>query len=234
MAKVLCYDIDGVLTNESDTKHNDLAGTYIYRSPNLGVKEQIRKAYDSGWTITLYTGRREAQRRITEDWLHSHGFHYHFLFMDKPYYTYFVDDRSRTVEQIEKILATANDSCKSTRIMEPTHPAGRIMYRGLRSLKNQRILMSRNEFENEVKLIMSVESSTDYLLSPYIYSIEALTAFSGAEMGYLIHDTLYHLRPDQKKLHDVLWELIRPATTVEIKLQFPGRDPWACCIKFDD
>ena len=105
MAKVLCYDIDGVLTNENGTQHTDLAGTYIYRSPNLEVREQMRRAYAAGWTITLFTGRREAQRRITEDWLHEHGFHYHYVFFGKPYFTYFVDDRARSVAEIDEIIA---------------------------------------------------------------------------------------------------------------------------------
>lgn len=93
MARVLCFDIDGVLTEEADTNHEDLAGTYVYRRPSKRARELVLRAYDSGWYVVLYTGRREAHRRITEDWLYAHGFHYHALFMGKPYFTYLVDDR---------------------------------------------------------------------------------------------------------------------------------------------
>lgn len=110
MAKVVCLDIDGVLTEEASTNHSDLAGTYIYRRPNLKARSVMVKAYAAGFTVILYTGRREAQRRITEDWLYSHGFHYHYLFMDKPYYNYVLDDRicgvtvDQQIEAFEKIL----------------------------------------------------------------------------------------------------------------------------------
>jgi len=104
MAKVICFDIDGVLTLDSDTDHQDLAGTYATRKVNKRVKDLISKAVASGWTITLFTGRKEGSRRLTENWLYSNGIEYHFLFMDKPYFMYFVDDRSRTIDEIDTII----------------------------------------------------------------------------------------------------------------------------------
>ena len=104
MAKVICFDIDGVLTLDSDTDHQDLSGTYATRKVNNRVKDLISKAVASGWTVTLCTGRKEGSRRLTENWLYANGIEYHFLFMDKPYFMYFVDDRSRTVEEIENIV----------------------------------------------------------------------------------------------------------------------------------
>jgi hydroxymethylpyrimidine pyrophosphatase-like HAD family hydrolase len=86
MARVICFDIDGVLTEDVDTHHDDLPGTYVYRRPSAEAREVMRRAYAQGWTVLLFTGRREAQRRITEDWLGQNGFHWHFLRMDKPYY----------------------------------------------------------------------------------------------------------------------------------------------------
>lgn len=93
MANVICFDIDGVLTEDIDTKQEDLCGTYIYRRPRARARDLILKAMQAGWYVLLFTGRREAQRRITEDWLHAHGFHYHALEMGKPYYSYVIDDR---------------------------------------------------------------------------------------------------------------------------------------------
>lgn len=93
MAKVLCFDIDGVLTEESDTDHRDLAGTYVYRGVRKRALELSLRAYDAGLYVLFFTGRREIHRRITEDWLSSHGFHYHALQMGKPYFTWVIDDR---------------------------------------------------------------------------------------------------------------------------------------------
>ncbi len=105
MAKVICFDIDGTLTEEATTNHEDLAGSYIYRKPNFYARAVVLEAYDAGFTVVLHTGRREAQRRITEDWLHAHGFHYHYLFMDKPYYTWVVDDRSKTLGEVADLIS---------------------------------------------------------------------------------------------------------------------------------
>jgi len=110
MARVICFDIDGFLTVDTSTKHNDLTGSYIYREPRPRAREAMLRAYESGWYVLLFTGRREAQRRITEDWLHANGFHYHALEMGKPYFTYIMDDRilgasvDEQLEAFEKIL----------------------------------------------------------------------------------------------------------------------------------
>ena len=58
MAKVLCFDIDGVLTKDSDTDHQDLSGTYATRVVNERVKALVAKAVERGWTVTLFTGRK--------------------------------------------------------------------------------------------------------------------------------------------------------------------------------
>lgn len=114
MAQVICFDIDGFLTVDTSTRHEDLAGSYIYREPRPRAKEVMLKAYEAGWYVLLFTGRREQQRRITEDWLHAHGFHYHHLQMGKPYFTYILDDRvlGATVDEqldaFERVLNGSN------------------------------------------------------------------------------------------------------------------------------
>ena len=104
MADVLCFDIDGVITLDTDMHYEDIPGSYVYRKINLRVKALITKAIKAGWTVILFTGRQEEQRRLTENWLALNGVHYHFLFMGKPYFTYIVDDRSRSVDQIEQMI----------------------------------------------------------------------------------------------------------------------------------
>lgn len=115
MAKVICFDIDGVLTEDCDNDVEDLTGKYIYRRPRVRARELAYRAYRSGFYVLLYTGRKEAQRRVTEDWLHANGFHYHRLEMGKPYYTWIIDDRvcglsvDRQLEHFEYIVNVAED-----------------------------------------------------------------------------------------------------------------------------
>ena len=74
---------------------------------NKRVKDLIARAVREGWTVTLFTGRKEGSRRLTENWLYANGIEYHYLFMDKPYFKYFVDDRNRSIEEIEEIVDNA-------------------------------------------------------------------------------------------------------------------------------
>lgn len=115
MARVICFDIDGVLTEEDATDHRDLAGSYTYRKPRHRAREICHRAYDSGMYVLLFTGRREAQRRITEDWLHAHGFHYHALAMGKPYFTWIIDDRVLGVTVDQQLDALSEEIDKLER-----------------------------------------------------------------------------------------------------------------------
>lgn len=109
MAKVLAFDLDGVLTVDPNVNHNDLVGSYVYARPNIEAKHLMDFAYENDWTVVIYTGRREEQRRLTENWLYAHGFHYHFLIMGKAYYTYLIDDRARTIGEMKEIISTNKD-----------------------------------------------------------------------------------------------------------------------------
>ena len=101
-AKVLAFDLDGICSNETET--DLLPGSWTCRSPNDRVRQLMYRARNAGYTVVVYTGRGEIYRRITEDWLQINGFPYHFLVMGKAYYTYLVDDRARTVAEVEDIL----------------------------------------------------------------------------------------------------------------------------------
>lgn len=104
MARVLCFDIDGILTVDTACEQSDLAGTWTYRQPNQANMDLVRMAYQQGWYVLLYTGRRESFRGTTEEWLSLHKVPYHHLLMGKPYFTYVVDDRAKTPEEIRRIL----------------------------------------------------------------------------------------------------------------------------------
>jgi len=112
MAQVVCFDLDGVLSLDSKTNHSDLSGTYAGRIPNDKARSLMKKAYMAGYTVIVFTGRREINRRITEDWLALNDFHYHFLLMGKPYYTVFIDDRvagasvDQQLDALDSIIAS--------------------------------------------------------------------------------------------------------------------------------
>lgn len=116
MAKILQLDLDGVLTEDADTRYNDLSGTYTHRKPRRRAIELAAKAMEAGWTVIIYTGRREEQRRLTENWLYERNVRYHFLLMGKPYYTVQVDDRvagasvDEQLKAVEKLLGRRNAS----------------------------------------------------------------------------------------------------------------------------
>lgn len=75
---------------------------YTERTPNEDTVALMRDLMGDGHTVILWTGRRESRRRITEDWLDLHSVPYDFLFMGKPSFDVFVDDKMRTPEQIRK------------------------------------------------------------------------------------------------------------------------------------
>ncbi|MEZ4843213.1 MAG: phosphoheptose isomerase [Bacteroidia bacterium] len=74
----------------------DIDGTVCEDVPNeeperMSIVEPFDNAvnicntwYDQGNVITFFTSRTEETRKITEDWLHKHGFKYHALLMGKP------------------------------------------------------------------------------------------------------------------------------------------------------
>ena len=104
IAKIIEFDIDGILTVETEFDPEDPPGTYIYRSPNIPNIDLLKKAHSLGWTVVLHTGRREEQRRITESWLSQHKIPYHFLFMGKPLCKYRIDDVNITPDDFNKLL----------------------------------------------------------------------------------------------------------------------------------
>jgi hypothetical protein len=104
MAQVVCFDIDGVLTQAHASNQEDLAGTWAYVPPNQANIALARQAYEQGWYVLLFTGRRESFRGTTEEWLCHHKVPYHALVMGKPYFTFIVDDRARSPEELKRVL----------------------------------------------------------------------------------------------------------------------------------
>jgi len=74
-------DIDGVVSEDIPNEESErmpLAGEIP------GAREEINKWYDGGNIITFFTAREEKHRKVTEQWLKSHGFKFHRVIFEKP------------------------------------------------------------------------------------------------------------------------------------------------------
>ena len=97
--KIVCFDIDGVICNQTD-------GDYDTAIPNQKIIELINKVFEQGYEIRIFTSRYmgrtnedversykmgyEYTKRQLEDW----GVKFHQLQMGKPRYDIFIDDKS--------------------------------------------------------------------------------------------------------------------------------------------
>lgn len=96
--KNIAIDIDGVLTLE--TEGHD----YALRTPNTKNIEAVRKLYEQGHTITLFSARYPEDTNVTEAWLAVHAVPYHKIILGKLPYDILVDDKAHPdyLEQVDK------------------------------------------------------------------------------------------------------------------------------------
>lgn len=76
--KTLFIDIDGTLL-----KHHEIANQQAHINPELlpGVLEKFEEWDRNGYNIILITGRRESERKLTEEQLNNIGIVYDKLIM---------------------------------------------------------------------------------------------------------------------------------------------------------
>lgn len=74
-------DIDGTITEDVPNEEPWRMETCL---PYDGSIEMINTWYDKGNIITFFTSRTESHRKVTEQWLHKHGYKYHGILMNKP------------------------------------------------------------------------------------------------------------------------------------------------------
>lgn len=78
----IMIDIDGTVCEDVP---NEEPERMVTAEPYEDSRETINKWFAEGHIITFFTSRASADHKtITEEWLKKHGFHYHFLLMDKP------------------------------------------------------------------------------------------------------------------------------------------------------
>jgi hypothetical protein len=80
-AKAFMIDIDGVVCEHVSNEFPEKMKT---AEEMMGAKEWINSRYDEGNYVCFFTARLEEHRRITEKWLHEHGFKYHKILFGKP------------------------------------------------------------------------------------------------------------------------------------------------------
>jgi uncharacterized HAD superfamily protein len=79
--KNFLIDIDGTIC---DDVPNEEPERMVTVTPYPDAVDMINKWHAEGHIITFFSSRTDAHRKITEEWLHQHGFKYHFLLLNKP------------------------------------------------------------------------------------------------------------------------------------------------------
>ncbi len=90
--KNFIIDIDGVVCEDiPNEEHWRMADA----KEIPGAKEQVNEWYSHGHIITFFTARTEEHRKITEDWLKTHGFKFYKIIFGKPRggNYHYIDDR---------------------------------------------------------------------------------------------------------------------------------------------
>jgi uncharacterized HAD superfamily protein len=85
--KIICFDIDGVLTNEIEG-HN-----YKERTLRKGIREKIIELKKKN-TIILYTARHKEDKEITLKWLKDNKIDYDEIYFGKPLADIYIDDKA--------------------------------------------------------------------------------------------------------------------------------------------
>jgi hypothetical protein len=79
--KNFLIDIDGTICDDIPNEEPERMATAELYPDAL---ETINRWFEEGHNITFFTSRVEEHRKVTEEWLDRHGFHYHGLLMGKP------------------------------------------------------------------------------------------------------------------------------------------------------
>lgn len=98
MPEVICVDIDGTLTLETEGWGNRV---YSQRTPRKKIIELVNELYKEGNTIVLWSSRYPEDEQVTKEWLKKHNVKYTKLLLGKPQYDKFIDDKVINVNDID-------------------------------------------------------------------------------------------------------------------------------------
>ena len=95
----VCIDMDGVLVDfyncPEKCDYSKYPNTALHREkcPVMhDAAESVSSIKTMGYKIIIQTGRVEAEREVTEKWLHDHNIIYDELIMGKPHACIYIDD----------------------------------------------------------------------------------------------------------------------------------------------
>lgn len=91
---VICVDIDGTLTNE--TEGHD----YANRTPNIRIINRVKKWKNEGNLIIIHSARWTVDETATRAWLMKHEVPFDVLLLGKPKCDLYVDDKAMRPEEI--------------------------------------------------------------------------------------------------------------------------------------
>ena len=96
--KVIYVDIDETICETPNPRN------YFNAKPLKSNIEKINKLYDDGHTIVYWTARGSRTKinwyDLTKNQLNEWGAKHHELYVDKPYYDLFIDDKTLRIEDI--------------------------------------------------------------------------------------------------------------------------------------
>jgi len=94
MLPTICFDLDGVIaTGSKEEVYSEKAGwAYEKCDPLLTNILIIRQLKSEGYTIVIYTARKQCDYDKTVLWLCRFGVPYNELRMDKPLADLYIDD----------------------------------------------------------------------------------------------------------------------------------------------
>lgn len=108
---IYCFDLDDTICfpnhNAKDTHEK-----YGLATPNQEVIDVIKKLHLNGNEIIIHTARRMLTHsgdidkiyddvgEVTKNWLEKYGVPYDQLIFGKPYADFYIDDKSKTIEEM--------------------------------------------------------------------------------------------------------------------------------------
>lgn len=87
----ICIDLDGVIATGMP---------YSKANPNQIIINKVNELYEKGYTIIIFTSRRERDRYLTKYWLRKNKVKHNKLVMCKPLVDKYFDDRNGTMEEL--------------------------------------------------------------------------------------------------------------------------------------
>jgi len=166
--KVICVDIDGVLTNEIDGFGDNI---YKNRTPNIDNIKILKDYKDRGFKVILYTARHKEDIRITKEWLRDYKIPYDDITFNKPHADVYVDDLS--LNQLDKEVLAFSGGLDST-----------IAYHYLQRPQPIYIKLNHRYQRKEVNSVKSLEKVVDGLDVKFVEGID-LSKFEIEDTAYI-------------------------------------------------